>query len=188
MNAQPQRPHEYFIDRLLKLKKDDNRAALAILRRGLVDFGSDFSIYSVVGNALPKEASQFDIDKYLLTACLFASPPSDTEGDASVGTAARNLRAKLSVGQESLDKRFSALLNSEDEDLPTRLRQMISLFKSKEVPLNYATLLSDLLKWRTDSRYVQKRWAKDYWVGKEEVNPKGSAQENELTSDEAIAN
>ena len=184
MSEQPPKDRKPLITHLIKLKEHDNRAALATLRRGLVDFGNDFSIYSVVGHLLPSRGTDSDIEKYLLTACLFATHPSDTSSGRSIGSAARILRSKLKVGQESLDNRFSALLNSDEEDLPVRLRHIVNLLKSREISLDYDTLLSDLLRWGSDRRRTQKNWAKDYWAGKEEAKQSKATADEESTVEE----
>lgn len=168
---------EYLFRRLEHFRDQEDRASLAILRRGLSDFGRDFSIYAVVGSALPQEAPPRDIDLHLLVACLFATHPTGVDYSRSFGASAHALSNSLVFGQESLDARFSALLNAAEEDLPIRLRHMISLLKSKDIGVDYRRLLRDLLQWNHGSRWVQKKWARDYWTP-DEVEADNEEQAN----------
>lgn len=153
-----------FIGRLEKLKNDDDRAALAKLRRSLIDFGRDFSAYTVLGNALPAHAAQRKMELYVLVAGLFAMHPQMRE-KTSFGSSLRAMRVKLDGnGESSLGLLVAALLNADQEDLPIRLRHIITRLASNEVAVDYARLLHDLLRWESPSRYVQRQWAHDYWV------------------------
>lgn len=185
-----------FIDYLLELQEEGDRASLAILRRGLMDFGRDFAIYRVVGYKLPYGVLPWQTDLYLLTACLFAMHgiahvAEDDKDSQSLGRSMRTIRqqieAELKEGSKSLDQRFAAILNSDAIDLPIRLRHLFSLLKAKEVAVDYYTLLSDLLAWNAPSRYVQKRWARDYWTGEDDDKNTPSEQTNEAKNMEASA-
>lgn len=170
MNYSSQERFWEYLERKIEIKQGRvevrDRAALAVLRRGLNDFGRDFSIYTVLGPVLPADLSDRDIQLYLLAGCLFAVHPTPKGGAWSLGWTLNRLRSQLKVGQESLDKRFAALLNSDLEDLPIHLRHMIRLLQSRDgyFPVNYRHLLSDLLKWERDDRVIQRRWAQDYWA------------------------
>jgi CRISPR system Cascade subunit CasB len=63
----------------------------------------------------------------------------------------------------AIERRFSALLAAHPDDLDFYLRQAISFLRSKEVPVDWHQLLSDVLAWGHPDRYVQKRWAGDFW-------------------------
>lgn len=162
-------PHKNFFDHLITLRKRDtgpDRAAMARLRRSLGVEGMDYSALMVVGAHLPADLLDRDLDTYLLVAGLFALHP-DPGGAGSLGKALQQLRKALSVGAESLDRRFAALLDSDWEDLPYRLRQIVQLLESKKVPVNYTILLGHLKTkaWESEDRWVQRRWAREYWTG-----------------------
>ena len=154
------------LQRLAARDESPDRAALARLRRSLAQRGVDYSALRDAGDLLPTDHDiDRDLDTYLLVAGLFALHPQPN-GTGSLGQALHALRRKLSVGQESLDLRFSALLDSDHEDLPYRLRQLVQLLASRDVPVNYFQLLRDLRAraWEAESRWVQRRWAQDYWT------------------------
>src|SRR5699024_5537003 len=79
-----------------------------------------------------------------------------------LGAAARALQA--ATGSESVEARFLALLDADAEQLPHRLRQMISLMNSQGVAPAWSQLRKDLNWWRTEERWVQQRWARSYYT------------------------
>jgi CRISPR system Cascade subunit CasB len=68
--------------------------------------------------------------------------------------------------------------------VPEHLRQILSLLKSKDVPINWAQLLSDIRHWERDDRIVQKAWARAFWVGFRQKEEKGTDQ-TEVSATEA---
>ncbi len=79
----------------------------------------------------------------------------------------------------SIEQRFIVLLDADDEQLPHRLRQMVTLLRSEAIPIHWAQLLRDLLAWSHPHRYVQQRWARDFY---------GSAAESsESTTEKGVS-
>lgn len=68
---------------------------------------------------------------------------------------------------DSFDMRVHGLLdcrwNEGDGALAHRLRQMIKLADGKSVPVDWESLLKDLLNWEHSERWVQKKWARSYF-------------------------
>lgn len=142
------------------------RAKLARLRRTLAGRSLSFDGLSEVGDRLPPDLRNADLETYLLVAALFALDPGAAAGpNESFGATLRRLRATLSAGAESLDRRVTALLDADAEDLPYRLRQLVQQLASKNVAPNYYKLVEHLLAWDHPHRYIQRQWARDYWVG-----------------------
>lgn len=110
---------------------------------------------------LPRGVPQYQEETYFLVATLYPLNP-ETGGTGSLGAALR--RAKES---ESLDRRVEALLDADSIHLPFRLRQLVKYLYSKRVPIHWPSLLRHLLAWNSDKRWVQERWARDYFVGSE---------------------
>ncbi|HVZ38484.1 MAG TPA: type I-E CRISPR-associated protein Cse2/CasB [Candidatus Kapabacteria bacterium] len=165
--SRPEDSIDRFIARLDDLKMRGDRAALAKLRRSLVDYGRDFSAYTVLGYALPPNVPPRQLDLYLLVAGLFAMHPLAASDDTSFAWSLRRLRAaREGVGESSLDALAGAILNADGEDIPIRLRHVIARLAADGIPVDYRRLLRDLLKWESVSRHVQRRWARDYYVGR----------------------
>lgn len=79
----------------------------------------------------------------------------------NLGEAARGLSDATESG--SVEARFLALLDADADQLPHRLRQMITLMSSRGIAPEWAQLRSDLNWWRTENRNVQQRWARSYY-------------------------
>jgi len=70
----------------------------------------------------------------------------------------------------SIEQRFIALLDADEEQLPYRMRQIVRLLKSEEgIHIYWSELLRDLLAWNHEHRPVQQKWARAFYrtVGKE---------------------
>lgn len=125
-------------------------------------------VQRVFFQALPYEVAGrfFEEEIYFLVATLYpmAEPCG---GGVSLGTTLRTTLRRVRQGRDSasLDRRFQSLLDSDRDQLPFRLRQAVRLAAASEQPIDWAQLLADLLVWEHPERYVQLRWARDYFVG-----------------------
>ncbi len=63
----------------------------------------------------------------------------------------------------AIERRFVQLLDSDTEELPFRLRQIIALVASNRIALDWPALLDDLLRWGSPSRSVQIAWGRIFW-------------------------
>lgn len=72
-------------------------------------------------------------------------------------------RSRGEGGEPGVERRFVALLNCHRDDLPAHLRHAVGLLKSKEIPVDWAELLHDILRWDSESRSVQRAWARAFW-------------------------
>lgn len=121
-------------------------------------------VQRVFFQALPYELAGRMIEEeiYFLVATLY--PMADARSDGvSLGTTLR--RVRQGRDSASLDRRFQSLIDSDREQLPFRLRQAVRLAAASDQALDWAKLLEDLLGWDLPNRYVQLRWARDYFVG-----------------------
>jgi len=83
-------------------------------------------------------------------------------GSGSLGAAAARLR--LRTDSKSVETRFLALLDADEEQLPYRLRQMIVLMAGNEIAPDWAGLFRDLRRWQAPGRPAQIMWARDYYT------------------------
>lgn len=168
--------------RFLRTQRDaQGRANLAELRRAAADPLRDVRSIWILGNHLP-DTDDWPFDAYRLVAILYAihaqrfstsdgghKLPQFSDGQKtgycrrSFGESLRRLRGQLGAGQESLDQRFVAMLDTPREDLAIPLRGFIQRVAAakKEVPVDYGQLLKDLLYWDGDK--TRRQWARDYW-------------------------
>jgi CRISPR system Cascade subunit CasB len=168
-----------FINKLLELSDPahPDRATLAELRRCLGhDLGRALYRVGWLFNGVQGEAA---VNDAILVAALFASHQANRAG-VSLGAAFREL--KELTGSDSVEKRFVTLLDSEKADLPARLRQAISLLNAKEIPLDWEQLLSNLRQWDSESRWIQRMWARDFWREREAKPSSEATATSETTS------
>ena len=97
--------------------------------------------------------------RYWLVATLY--PLADVTGRGSFGDALH--RARSTKYKKGLDRRVEALLDSDEAQLAYRLGQAVRFLRSHRIPVNWQSLLEDLLQWDHPSRFVQKKWAKAYF-------------------------
>lgn len=188
----PEAGERKFVNYLERLLEDADRslarAAMAHLGRGLgKPAGMAYEMDRYVLDQLPENTSSYQEEAYYLVASLFAfwhrgkDKAESLEGkwdtDRNLG---KSLRAMIQREdpdkrenlEKSTERRLNALLNSHRDDLADRLRRIIALLKSKDVPVNWAQFLRDLQQWDTESRSVQHTWAKGFWIQKQASDSK----------------
>lgn len=150
-----------FIEYLERLRDNDDRHALAILRRGLN--GSQrtrLEMYPYAIKFLREGATSWEEEVHLTVASLFASHPM-SGGKGDMGTVLKEVSSRSGSG--SVEGRFAALLRAPSENALDHLKQCVSLARSKEVPIDWNRLYQDLLWWNSEGLNVQRRWASSYW-------------------------
>ena len=140
-----------------------DRKALAELRRSLAfDPGTYPRVFPYVEPFISRESERRG---FYLLAGLFALHPDGGAGageKTSLGDAVAHLYAQRDRNT-SIEQRFITLLDADRDQLPHRLRQMISLLKAEQIPVDWEQLLSDLLYWASERHTVQQRWARDFY-------------------------
>jgi CRISPR system Cascade subunit CasB len=151
-----------FIEWLAKINEKDSRAR-AVLRRSLTfDPGEYPAAFPYVEPFLKGEENVWRRRVYYLTAGLWAQ--HWRQGAEGTPQALARACFEYYLKQEkspSMERRFITLLDSDGDQLPYRLRQMTALLK--ETPLNFEELLKDLLSWNHEKKWVQNRWAQDFY-------------------------
>jgi CRISPR system Cascade subunit CasB len=150
-----------FIAFLHSLREQEDRGALASLRRGLgKPPGSTPETFALVIPRLPEGATKWEEKIYFVIASLFALHPSP-EGEGDMGDVFRRIYSKTE--SESIESRFVAMLRAHKEDLPEHLRHAVALAKSHDVPINWNELIIDLRKWYWTNLTTQQKWARSFW-------------------------
>ncbi len=146
-----------FIDYLQKHAED--RAMLAELRRGLGRAPGEAP--GMFPYLVPFVHVSSEEDNLYLIASLFALHPVSTE-TGNMGSPLYAYVQSVFDGAAT-ERRFVQLLNLHSNSLVSPLRQHISMLKAKDIPVNWHQLLHDLSYWGHHSRFVQKRWASQFW-------------------------
>ena len=145
--------------------KAEDRAALAALRRGLGQApGTVQSMYPYVERFAP---NRYEMASFYMIASLFALHPSPTAKSGNMGHHMRVLAAG-DGSEEATERRFVQLLRMRRDTLEPRLRQQISILKSKGVPVHWFQLLKDVGNWDHPDHFVQPNWARAFWYRQSE--------------------
>lgn len=139
--------------------REDNRAALAHLRRGLGKRpGTAFEMFRYVAPFV-QQSYPAEEEAYFVVAALFGLYPDARHGEGNLGASLASIENRST----SIDKRFLSLLNSRDTRLQHHLRQSISLLKANEGFIHWPRLLRDIKNWSHPKRFVQRDWAMAFW-------------------------
>lgn len=161
-----------LIGYLKDLAKRQDRAALAHLRRGLNSKpGESVAMFPYVGRFLGEKTDAAHDRAVFLTSALFADY---SDAASNIGDLGRSIR-QIADRSDSIERRFIALLDADPDDLHYYLRQMIGMLKANNIAVNWTELFKDIRGWGSESRYVQKKWARSFW---------GSAETNKQNPDE----
>lgn len=178
-----------FIRYLAGLAAEEDRAALAALRRGLGRSpGTAPELFPHVARFFPNDptrGSRSLEDAMFTVAALFGMLPNHRKG---AGSPLKVLR-QLDLESESTERRVLSLLNADIETLPTHLRHLIALIRghAPERQLDYGMLLHHITQWDHPERWVQRRWARDWWAWSVPLKPEEDSEEGafETESEEA---
>lgn len=155
-----------FIRYLSSLDTETNRGTLAVLRRGLSgDPVEDLNLYRFIAPRVPEsDRGTRRESAYYLVAALYALHPMNAD-EGNMGDHMR-LVALRRADPDSAERRFAAMLNTRLEDLNTPLRQAVMMIKQVEPPLpvNWAALFADLLRWEHPRKPAQRAWANSFWA------------------------
>ena len=153
-----------FIRYLEDLKVRDDKAALAILRRGLsAEEKNVINMYPYVLKWARFSRNEWEKQLYFYLASLFAYHPLSMD----VGNMGDTMFEiyKHRNESESIERRFMKLLQSNLDELLYRVRQAISLAKSESVPINWQQLFTDLKKWPLNlEKPPHEFWGNAFWI------------------------
>ncbi len=159
-----------FIKYLYSLAETGNRGALADLRRGLSGQpGTSPAMFQYVAPWVPDDARNTWKEKvYYIIASLFAYYQAGGSGKqlstdrGNFGEHCRRLK-DMQAQSASFEARFTNLLKAHRDDTPTLIKQILSLLRGEDIPINWEQLFYDLQYWNSSSQSVQRQWANGYW-------------------------
>lgn len=145
-----------FIDRLKNLDVGGRARLRRCAGQRIAEAREIGYFYSLLPNGVPV----YQEESYFLVATLYPLAEEGNSGD--LGDSLR--LSRNSRNQKGLDSRVRFLLDTDEIQLPFRLRQAIRFLKSNRVKINWQQLLDDLLDWNLPNRPVQRRWARSYFA------------------------
>jgi CRISPR type I-E-associated protein CasB/Cse2 len=155
---------ERLISKLERYAREEDRAALAALRRSLdEEVASLVRAAPLVAPALPAGLEPWNERSAYLLSGLFALHPKS--GKRSLAESLRIVKERRGSG--SIEARFVALLSASLEDIAPHLRHAVALLRADDLGIDWSQLLEDLSFWSHPAGRVQRRWAADFWAAPE---------------------
>jgi CRISPR system Cascade subunit CasB len=172
------------------LRRRSEPADLAQMRRAIADPGIEVVpvVEGFLGRIQDEREDRWERICYYLVAGLWATTVSSSEleqfrknpgeepevSQSEESEASKGYRRTLghAIAQlylerdqaKSIEQRFIALLDADEEQLPYRIRQMVQLLKAEEgIRIYWSELLRDLLAWKREHRPVQRKWARAFY-------------------------
>lgn len=150
-----------FIEWLEDLNKRDNKVR-AVLRRSLAfDPGTFPFAYPYVEPFVKNEGNSWRREMHYLVAGLWAAHWREGSRGQPLSLGAACVAHWHASKSTSAERRFITLLDSDEDQLPHRLRQMVALLKDQ--PIDFDALLRRLLYWNDDQKRTQNAWARDFY-------------------------
>ncbi|MCG7540340.1 type I-E CRISPR-associated protein Cse1/CasA [Pseudoalteromonas sp. CO348] len=138
------------------------RDILAALRKSLdLQKGSQLTAISYLGPLLSSEDERSKVQAFI--AGLFASHAKVYQ-EAQHSSFGHIWYQADKDQRRGMSFRFECLLEAKGEQLKQTLRQMVQILKSKDIAIDYRTLMEDLYHWDSDDKRIQLKWARDYWA------------------------
>ncbi len=174
---------ESFVSYLEKLVEQEDRATLAKLRHSLAFEPGEYV------HAFPF-VERFTVDVgierrklYFLLAGLFATHPEIShDPKENLGQTVKRLYLAQDESP-SIEKRFLAVLEADDDQLPQHLRHLVNLLKAKNLAVNWQLLLKDLINRQYNADATKRRWAQSFYrpIYSEESEQKQKTQQEALS-------
>ena len=131
---------------------------------------------------------QNNAEIYFLVATLYdVNRLTTPRNDRLWGSLGRSMRlAADKTASDSVKRRFQILLDADfdareslaESELAFRLRQTVQWLGGQNVGFDPAQLIYDLGYWSHLDRFVQKRWARDFFVAPAEVRAASPSETN----------
>lgn len=150
-----------FIEWLEGLNEKDTKVR-AVLRRSLAfDPGKFTPAYPYVEPFLKDEENFWRRDMFYLVAGLWANHWRVGRSGVPMTLGKACAAYQVASSSTSTERRFITLLDADPDQLPHRLRQMISLLKEQSI--DFSDLLNKLFYWNDDQKRTQNIWARDFY-------------------------
>ena len=166
INASTPAERDYFASFISWLRRmESDPGAMARLRRSLSRDSDSFPVEAAkyVEPFLAAGCSEGQRRAMYLVAGLFARSPKSSSRTFAQAMA----KVYRDAGEtDSIEKRFIAVMASDEGEIAERLRHAMALIASKDLGVDFAQLCRDLVTLMDPGRdkdAVRKRWARDFY-------------------------
>lgn len=155
-----------FTTRLNELAGESRRADRAIVKRARTGHPTQRLLARRLYHQLiPPGTSHtpWTVDLVERVTTLFVLNPLSADGGDSLGRTLRALSQRPDVSSDALERRFEALLTAGPDTFDDHLSRLFIRLHRAGLPVDYAQLTLHLHGAWHPSRWVQRRWADDFW-------------------------
>lgn len=151
--------------------RDTNRGRLSQLKRNVGEPLPGRGVLWFTGTLYSHGVPQWKHDEYFLAATIFDLNRFPTDfpnpNARSLGASMRRAVAN-GANEESTGRRLQILLDADFEEksaseLAFRTRQIVQWLAGRQTGVDYAHLIADLCQWSHPDRYIQKKWAREFY-------------------------
>jgi len=162
-----------YIEWLERLNEKDTKVR-AVLRRSLsFDPGQFVPAFPYVEPFVKDSDTAWRRKVHYLVAGLWAGHWREGQQGPLLPLGRACAAYQSASGSTSVERRFIILLDSDTEQLPHRLRQMVALLKDQ--PIDFELVLKGLLYWNDDQKRTQNAWARDYYRSQSDTITNGTS-------------
>lgn len=150
-----------FLNWLRRLSEEDSKPMAELRRSSAHDLGTYPKVFPYV--EIYKFYGDWDRKAHYLVASLYALhkiEENEIPTKENLGSTIFKLY-KENEESKSIEQRFITLLESDEDELAHRLRQMISLLKGKSI--HWPLLLKHIKFWNDPQKRVQQQWGKSFY-------------------------
>ncbi|MHB1286778.1 MAG: type I-E CRISPR-associated protein Cse2/CasB [Leptospirales bacterium] len=167
-----------FIEWLEGLNEKDTRVR-AVLRRSLAfEPGKFVPAYPYVEPFLKDENNTWLREVFYLVAGLWAVHWREGRSQVPMSIGKACAVHQETSSSKSTERRFITMLDADSDQLPYRLRQIISLLK--EIPIDFDSILVGLQYWNDNQKRTQNTWARDFYQNLDHKTTTGNQIEMEI--------
>jgi len=151
-----------LIEWLEKIANEDSKVR-AVLKKSLSsDLGMCIDAFPYIERFLNQSTNnEWGRKVHYLVAGLWALHWKKDQSEEKMTIAKACAKYMNESDSTSTEKRFISTIDSDQSQLPYRLRQLVMLLKDE--PIDFSNLLTDLLNWKNEKKFVQIRWAQDFY-------------------------
>ena len=150
-----------FIPWLESLNEKDSKVRAALKRSLAFDPGAFVDAYPYIEPFLKGDDRPWRRKMCYLVAGVWAAHWRDGRSGAPLTIGKACAEHQNDSRSTSTERRFITLLDSDPDQLPNRLRQMVALLKERVIDFDH--LLNGLLNWNDDKKRTQSAWAQDFY-------------------------
>lgn len=153
---------ESFFARLKNLSRGEKAALKRAAGTMIAD--ADAKTLSAFYQCLPRGVPRYQEDRWFAVACLRCLWDADSANGEPFEVVFGRMRAAGDITDSTAHRAEGLLDTAWDTDgfMLSKLTRLVKLVRQKtnKAPIDFTTLLMDLLAWNNKSNYVQRNWAR----------------------------